>query len=102
VKIEKNGQIAQVSSPVSPDVSPVGDNSFKKSDLGTGSFKASPIDVGVAGRELQDHHIQSGNFPDGTYKYTFHDGSYYLGEWRLGRIEGKGEMVWKDGDTYKG
>ena len=56
----------------------------------------------MAGKELQDHHIQSGNFPDGTYKYTFHDGSYYLGEWRHGRIEGKGEMVWKDGDTYKG
>ena len=90
-----------MSSPVSPDVSPAGDNSFKNSDLGSDSF-TSPRDGGLAGKELQDHHIQSGNFPDGTYKYTFHDGSYYLGEWRHGRIEGKGEMVWKDGDTYKG
>lgn len=102
MKIEKNGQIAQVSSPVSPDISPAGDNSFKKSDLGAGSCRITQINEGTVDKELKDHHIQSGNFPDGTYKYTFHDGSYYLGEWRHGKIEGKGEMVWKDGDSYKG
>lgn len=35
---------------------------------------------------LTDQHIQRGDFPDGKYRYQFHDGSYYLGEWKKGVI----------------
>lgn len=51
---------------------------------------------------LSDDQVESEDFSDGVYKYQFRDGSVYVGEWKNGAIEGKGEMKWADGGFYKG
>ncbi|PSC76693.1 Phosphatidylinositol 4-phosphate 5-kinase 2 [Micractinium conductrix] len=40
--------------------------------------------------------------PDGTHQVRFADGSAYFGEWRGGRMHGRGVFCWPAGERYEG
>ncbi|KAI3437566.1 hypothetical protein D9Q98_000019 [Chlorella vulgaris] len=48
------------------------------------------------------HKLARAALPDGTHHIRYGDGSAYYGEWRGGRMHGRGVFVWPSGDRYEG
>ncbi len=53
-------------------------------------------------RPLENGYFDKNKKRQGKFRYEYHDGSIYVGEYKDGKIQGQGALTWESGDSYIG